>query len=155
MDGRIEQILVSPLASQLPNPVDRVRAFAGRGLDGDRYLLGSGTWSDYPVQTGTDLTLIEAEVLEAIGVPGAVARRNVVTRGVRLNDLVGHYFRIGQLECYGDRLCEPCRHLEGLGGPSVAVLTHRGGLRADILADGEIRIGDQLTASSDQGRSGG
>ena len=145
MRARVEEILVSPVAVQLPRSVERVRAVAGRGLEGDRYFTGTGTWSDYPVQTGTDLTLIEAEVLEAVALTGAEARRNIVTRGVRLNDLVGLRFHLGTIECQGDRLCEPCRHLERLTGVSTEALLQRGGLRANILSDGEIHIGDNIT----------
>jgi MOSC domain-containing protein YiiM len=88
------------------------------------------------------LTLIEAEVLEAVGLSGAEARRNVVTRGIRLNELVGDRFRIGAVVCAGIRLCEPCTHLSQLTGIPVEALVHRGGLRADILSDGEIAVGD-------------
>jgi MOSC domain-containing protein YiiM len=145
--GWIEEVLVSPTAVSLPRVVVRVQAVAGRGLEGDRYHAGTGTWSDYPVRTGLDLTLIEAEVLEAVGLPGPQARRNLVTRGIRLNQLVGQRFRIGGIDCYADRLCEHCTHLSQLTGVSVAALLHRGGLRADILNDGEIAIGDTVTVT--------
>jgi hypothetical protein len=145
MCGRVEEILVSPYAAELPYAVERARAIEGIGLEGDRYFAGVGTWSNYPVQTGKDLTLIEAEVLEAVGLSGTEARRNVVTRGIALNELVGRHFRIGEVECYGDRLCEPCTHLERLTGISVDVLAHRGGLRVDILSDGELTVGDSIT----------
>src|SRR5438874_10207382 len=108
MTGWVEGILISPYAEELPYPVERARAIAGIGLEGDRYFAGAGTWSNYPLQTGRDLTLIEAEVLEAVGLTGGEARRNVVTRGIRLNELVGRHFWIGEIECYGDRRCEPC-----------------------------------------------
>jgi MOSC domain-containing protein YiiM len=146
MSGRVEEIFISAHATESPYAVARARAIAGIGLEGDRYFAGVGTWSDYPVQTGKDLTLIEAEVLEAVGLSGSEARRNVVTRGIRLNELVGRRFRVGEIECYGDRLCEPCTHLEGLTGVSVATLARRGGLRADILSDGSISVGDLVTA---------
>jgi MOSC domain-containing protein YiiM len=142
--GWIEEILVGPTAVSLPRSVTRVQAVAGRGLEGDRYHAGTGTWSNYPVRTGIDLTLIEAEVLEAVGLPSPQARRNLVTRGIRLNQLVGKRFRIGDIDCYADRLCEPCTHLSQLTGVSVAALLHRGGLRADILNDGAIAIGDTI-----------
>lgn len=145
--GWVEEILVSSAAVTLPRSVPRVRATAGRGLEGDRYHAGIGTWSHYPVRTGLDLTLIEAEVLEAVGLPGPEARRNLVTRGIRLNELVGQRFRIGNLDCYGDRLCEPCAHIAQLTGLSIAALVHRGGLRADILSDGEITVGDTLAVT--------
>jgi hypothetical protein len=142
MSGRVEEIVVSPHATELPYVVERARAIASVGLEGDRYFAGVGTWSDYPIQGGKDLTLIEAEVLEAVGLSGREARRNLVTRGIGLNGLVGRRFRVGEIECYGDRLCEPCTHLERLAGVSVAVLARRGGLRADILSDGWISVGD-------------
>jgi MOSC domain-containing protein YiiM len=151
--GHVEEILIAAVAVRLPRSVARVRAVAGRGLEGDRYFSRSGTWSGYPVQTGTDLTLIEAEVLEALGLSGAVARRNIVTRDIRLNELVGRRFRIGEIECYGDRLCEPCSHLARLSGQSVAVLVHPGGLRADILTGGEIAAGDSVTPQLAQQQS--
>lgn len=143
--GQVEEILISSTPVVLPHAVARVRALAGRGLDGDRYSTGHGTWSDYPVQTGIDLTLIEAEVLEAVGLSGAQARRNIVTRGIKLNELVGQRFRIGEIDCLGDRLCEPCTHLQALTGLPLAALIHRGGLRANILKNGEINIGDPVT----------
>ena len=143
--GRVVELLVGADPVVLPEGVELARALAGKGLDGDRYATKRGTWSDYPVQTGVALTLIEAEVLEAVGLSGASARRNVVTRGIRLNELVGKRFRVGPVECYGDRLAEPCTHLAQLTGVGVAELAHRGGLRADILSDGDICIGDAVT----------
>ena len=145
--GRIVEILVGTVPVQLPKQVARARVIAGRGLEGDRYAAGIGTWSDYPVRTGIDLTLIEAEVLEAVALTGAAARRNLVTRDVRLNELVGKRFRVGEVECYGDRLCEPCSHLERLTGLSPRALVHRGGLRADVLNGGEIAVGDALVVA--------
>jgi MOSC domain len=143
--GHVVELLVGSEPVIPPEAVELAHAVAGKGLDGDRYATKRGTWSDYPVQTGVALTLIEAEVLEAVGLSGASARRNVVTRGIRLNELVGKRFRVGPVECYGDRLAEPCTHLEQLTGVGVAELAHRGGLRADILSDGDIRVGDAVT----------
>lgn len=145
--GFVTEILVSPEAATLPHAVSRAYAIAGRGLEGDRYSDGKGTWSDYPVPGGKSLTLIEAEALEAVGLSAAASRRNIVTRGVRLHDLLGRRFRIGALECYGDRLCDPCRHLEQLTGVPVAALLNKGGLRADIIASGEILAGAPLSTS--------
>jgi hypothetical protein len=143
--GQVEGIYVSPRATELPTSVARVDALSGKGLRGDRYFSGVGTWSDYPVETGRDLTLVEAEVLEKIGLPAAEARRNIVTRGIELNELIGQRFRVGDAQCYGDRICEPCAHLEGLTRPGVLkALRHRGGLRADITSSGEISIGDAV-----------
>jgi MOSC domain-containing protein YiiM len=145
-DGRVEGIFIGP-AYQLPAPVERVRAVAGRGLEGNRYFL------DEPVP-GKALTLIQAEALEGlerdtgIRLSAAETRRNVLTRGIDLNALVGKRFRVGEAECYGVELCEPCSTLERLTQPGVIRgLVHRGGLNADVVSDGEIRVGDQVAAS--------
>lgn len=144
-EGRVEAIYVSARARQLPHAVARVWATEGTGLKGDRYFSGIGTWSDYPIASGRDLTLVEAEVLEDVGLAPAAARRNVVTRRIALETLIGKRFRVGAAECYGDRICEPCTHLERLTRPGVLeALRHRGGLRADITCSGAIAIGDAL-----------
>jgi MOSC domain-containing protein YiiM len=123
-------------------------AIAGRGLDGDRYAAGVGTFSpraDH--RPGYELTLMAAEVLDKLSAAGvtvdfAATRRNVLTRGIDVNALVGRTFRIGDVLCEGRRLCEPCVHLDRLSGPGLLrPLIHRGGLRADILSGGEIRPG--------------
>jgi MOSC domain-containing protein YiiM len=143
--GRVEGIYVSARATELPRLVSAATVVQQRGLVGDRYFDRTGTWSDYPVETGRDLTLVEAEVLEDVGLAAADARRNVVTRGVSLASLIGKRFRVGGVECYGDRICEPCSHLESLTHPGIVkALTHRGGLRADVLRGGEIAVGDPL-----------
>jgi hypothetical protein len=140
-EGSVAAILVAPEAEAPLAPVDDVAAIAGRGLEGDRYAAGQGTFSG--PGRGYQLTLVEAEVLEEIDLPWPEARRNVVTRGIALNGLVGRRFRVGSAECVGRRLCEPCAHLEKLARPGLLrPLVHRGGLRADILADGRIRVGD-------------
>ncbi len=144
VSGWVEGIFIAAHATELPSSARAARAIAGIGLEGDRYFAGAGTWSDYPIKGGKDLTLIEAEVLAAIYLSGAHARRNIVTRGIRLNELVGRRFSIGEVECYGNRLCEPCIHLEQITGITVSTLAHRGGLRADILNDGDIRVGDPV-----------
>jgi hypothetical protein len=144
-EARVEAILISLAAGALPHAVAHAHVVAGRGIEGDRYFDGTGTWSDFPVPEGKALTLVEAEVLAELGLEGPELRRNVVTRGIRLNDLVGRVFRIGELECRGDRLCEPCRYLEGLTGVPVGTLAGRGGLRADVLVDGTIAAGDAIT----------
>ena len=140
--------------------VGEARALAGKGLDGDRYFNGSGTYSKSPSRPrhdpGAEATLIESEALEALkrdcGVelaPGA-SRRNITTRGVALNDLVGREFTIGKVRFRGVRLCEPCAHLQKLTHPGVlSGLVHRGGLNAEILTDGVIRVGDAISVPSD------
>jgi MOSC domain-containing protein YiiM len=123
-----------------------VEAVPGRGLAGDRYHDGRGTFSG--PGRGYELTLAEAEVLDSVDLPWEQARRNIVTRGIALNALVGKRFTIGAAECIGRRLAEPCAHLEKLSRPGLLrPLVHRGGLRADILEGGTISIGDPVALS--------
>jgi hypothetical protein len=151
--GTVEAVVLAPDPEAAMTAVERATARAGRGLEGDRYFDGRGTFSSTHAR-GHDLTLIEAEVLDALRLPNGRlaaedARRNVVTRGIDLNALVGRRFRIGDVECFGQRLCEPCAHLERLtaraGKPgTLRALIHKGGLRADVLTDGEIRAGSDI-----------
>ena len=145
--GRIEAIYVSATAGQAATPLASARALPGLGLEGDRHVTGDGTFpSGLP---GSALTLIEAEVCESFDPPLSPDdhRRNVVTRGVALNDLVGHEFTLGAVRCKGMRLCEPCTVVQRYAGrPVLRALVHRGGLRADILTEGEIAVGDELRA---------
>jgi MOSC domain-containing protein YiiM len=143
--GRVEAIAVAAEAEAPIELVDEATAVAGRGLAGDRYHDGRGTFSN-PYSVGHDLTLVEAEVLEELGFSPQDARRNVVTRGIDLNALVGRRFRVGDVDCVGRRLCEPCAHLEHLSPGTLRPLVHRGGLRADLLSDGAIRLGDPVSA---------
>lgn len=147
--GRVEVIAVAERATDRMSIVRSARALTGRGLDGDRYAAKAGTFTpaDY-TSRGYDLTLIEAEVLDNLKLPDsgklayAEARRNLVTRGIDLNALVGRRFRVGEVTCLGQRLCEPCSHLERLTTKgALRGLIHRGGLRADVLSDGEIQTG--------------
>lgn len=150
--GKVEAIAIAAAATDPMRPVEHVRAIAGRGLDGDRYAKKAGTFT--PKEgggRGYDLTLIEAEVLDGLTLPvgGRLeyvdARRNVITRGIALNELVGRRFRVGEAECVGRRLCEPCSHLERLTAKGVLrELIHRGGLRADVLTDGMIDTGSVI-----------
>jgi hypothetical protein len=147
--GRVEGIWISPSAGRPARDLAHARALAGRGLDGDRHVTGEGTFpSGLP---GSALTLIEAEVCESFQPPLGPDdhRRNVVTRGLALNGLVGHEFTIGPVRCRGMRLCEPCTVVQRYAGrPVLRELVHRGGLRADILGDGEINVGDAIRAVS-------
>ena len=139
--GAVASLVLAPAAEASPVEVGEAVAIAGRGLDGDRYAAGRGTFSG--PGRGYQLTLIEAEVLDEIALPYADARRNVVTRGIGLNALVGRRFTVGEAECVGRRLAEPCAHLERLARPGLLrPLVHRGGLRADILSGGRVRVGD-------------
>jgi hypothetical protein len=143
--GTVEAILVAP-AAELPLVlVEEATALAGRGLEGDRYAAGAGTFGGRG--GGYELTLVAAEALAAAEVGWEEARRNLVTRGVDLDALIGRRFRVGAAECVGRRRDEPCAHLERLTRPGVLrALVHRGGLRADILAGGPIRVGDAIEA---------
>ena len=147
--GKVEAIALAEHATGPMRAVTQVHALAGRGLDGDRYAAKAGTFTpDNDTGRGYDLTLIEAEILDALTLPDggkidyAEARRNVITSGIDLNALVGRRFRVGDAECLGQRLCEPCSHLERLTAKGVLrELIHRGGLRADVLTDGQISNG--------------
>ncbi len=149
--GVVELISLAAEAEGPMTGVGAAEAVAGRGLRGDRYERGEGTFSN-PEGRGYDLTLVEAEALEDLGALGvelapAEARRNLVVRGIALDALIGKRFRVGTVECFGQRRCEPCAHLERLTRPGVLRgLVHRGGLRADVLSGGEIRTGDRVEA---------
>jgi hypothetical protein len=146
--GTVEAIFVAPEAGAPARAVGDVRALAGRGLEGDRHTVGSGTFpSGMP---GSALTLIEAEVCDSFDPPleANEHRRNVVTRGIDLNALVGHEFLLGHVRCRGMRLCEPCTVVDRYSSrPVLRQLVHRGGLRADILEDGILRVGDAARAA--------
>lgn len=148
--GMIEAIHIAAEAEADVRAVDEVEAIAGRGLRGDRYFQEQGTFSDHEGD-GRHLTLIEAEAVEAIERESGIRldpgehRRNITTRGVALNHLVGEQFRVGDAVCDGVRLCEPCSHLESLTDDGIVnALLHRGGLRADIVDTGTIRVGDDV-----------
>jgi hypothetical protein len=150
--GSVEALAIADVATGPMRLVEQAHALAGRGLAGDRYAVKAGTFTPADgAGQGYDLTLIQAEILDDLALPGqlrlgyAEARRNVVTRGIGLNDLVGRRFRIGEAECLGQRLCEPCAHLERLTQKGVLRgLIHRGGLRADVLSDGQIEVGSVI-----------
>lgn len=147
--GTIEFIFIAPTATAPMLSVGEAIAITGVGLEGDRYASRQGTF--FKPEPDYELTLIEAEAIEALKrdynvelAPGE-ARRNLVTRGVALNHLVGRDFQIGEVKAHGIRLCEPCDHLQRLTGRQlIKGLRHRGGLRAQILTSGAIRIGDLL-----------
>lgn len=146
----IERIYTSPAPGAPQVAHERITLLAGRGVLGDR----NDGLADHP---GQNLTLVEAEEIEHFCAQHgrspdlSITRRNLVTRGVRLNDLVGRTFLIGTVRVHGVELCEPCGGLgQALSSdtlPSPAVVRHwvgRGGLRVDVLSDGEIRVGDRL-----------
>jgi MOSC domain-containing protein YiiM len=150
MSGKVVSIYISRQAGEATQALDSVRALPGEGLEGDRYHQKQGSYSATP-GGGRQATLIEAEALEALEAERGIrlhpgeTRRNIVTRGVQLNALVGVEFQVGQVRLRGVRLCEPCSYLEGMTQPGVLEgLVHRGGLRADILSEGMIRVGDEV-----------
>ena len=147
--GTIELIYIAPKATAPTLSVNEILAVPGVGLEGDRYALRQGTF--FKPEPDFELTLIEAEAIEAlkrdynVELAPAESRRNLVTRGVALNHLVGRDFQIGDVKAHGIRLCEPCSHLQRLAGKQVIKgLLHRGGLRAQILTQGSIRVGDTV-----------
>lgn len=135
----VEHIHLGPEEAGELSPVGSARAVAGKGLEGDRKFRPEGA------KPGQALTLVEAESVEDVGLPPGGTRRQVTVRGVRLNDLVGKRFRVGEVECYGVELCEPCAHLESLTRPGIVKeLVHRAGINANILTDGTISVGDEI-----------
>ena len=149
--GRVVGLFVGTVPGDPMTSVAEVTAVAGKGLDGDRYAEGRGTFSS-TAGTGRQVTLIESEAVAAAGREYGVAvdpsqtRRNVVTADVPLNHLVGREFTVGDVRLRGVRLAEPCAHMAALAGDAEVrkALVHRGGLRADILSDGMIRVGDEV-----------
>ena len=143
--GVVESIHTTPRSAEPVEPAERVNAVAGRGIEGDR------KFGDHAPGSGKDLTLIAAESLEAlyeehgIHLDAGESRRQVTTRGVDVNALVGRRFSVGSVEAVGIELCEPCRHLEGLTQPGVMRgLVHRAGINADVVEGGEIAVGDAV-----------
>jgi MOSC domain-containing protein YiiM len=161
MAGVVEAIFIAERSGQPMQPVTEVVGEAGRGLLGDRHSrpdldttlepsCGPSAPAHHEVQ---DLSLVEAEVLDAlrdehgIDLAGAETRRNLVTRGIRLNHLVGRQFLIGEMLCEGVELCEPCVSIQRqTGKPVLRPLVHRGGLYARIVTGGIVRLGDTIAA---------
>ena len=141
--GVVEALVLAPAAQASVRLVPEGLAIAGQGLEGDRYADGNGTFASG--RPGSALTLVDAAVLDSFD-RAVDHRRNVVVRGTDLNALVGREFTLGEARCRGRRLCEPCAHLDRLnGGRVLRPLVHRGGLRADVIRGGTIRVGDRLT----------
>ena len=145
----VRAIYIARQAGAAMDALPQVRAVASAGLEGDHHFAASGAADER--RPDREVTLIEEEALDALRRDYAIelgpgeSRRNIVTRGVALNHLVGRRFVVGQATLEGMRLCEPCGHLEKLTRPGVQKgLIHRGGLRARIVADGTIRVGDRV-----------
>ena len=144
-EARVEAIFISPNRGDLPHEVESATAVAGKGLEGNRYFD-----TGRPHQ---ELTLIEQEQIEyaleehGLEIDPAASGRNVLTSGIDLNSLVGKRFRVGDVECRGLELCEPCTTFEARTAPgALKALVHRAGLNAEILSGGELRPGDAVTA---------
>lgn len=149
--GRLEEIYTAPAAGKAMEARDEVRAIPGKGLEGDRYALGEGTWSRPGLWS--EVTLVRAEDLEALSaelareIEGSATRRNLIVREIRdLEDLLGSPFRVGEVVMEGTRPCRPCAHLEETSGISGLRrgLRGRGGLRARLLSEGILRPGDPI-----------
>ena len=148
--GTVVAIHVAPTGAAPMRSVANAQVVVGRGLEGDRYYSKLGTYSNQ-AGSGRDVTLIEIEAIEGlkrdyeVQLDPGQSRRNIVTRGIALNHLVEQEFRIGNVILRGTRLCEPCAHLEKLTVKgAMRGLIHRGGLRAEIIKGGTIRIGDRI-----------
>jgi MOSC domain-containing protein YiiM len=152
--GTVVSLYIAPAAEAEMQMIDEAHAVPGLGLEGDRYFRQTGTFS-LP-QPDRELTLIESEAIEAfrselgLEVDTGFSRRNIVTRAVALNHLVGREFLIGDVMVRGLKLCEPCKHLASISRPEVLPgLVHRGGLRAQILTEGTIRAGAVIRETGD------
>jgi MOSC domain-containing protein YiiM len=151
--GQVEAIHIAPAASSPMQSLGEVEAVAGEGLAGDRYLAGVGFYSARPTEPGArEVTLFEAEVLDALAVKHGISlspaehRRNLTTRGVRLDDLLGRRFNVGEVVLEGVKDCPPCAHLQGLIAKAVLEpLVNRGGLRARVVVGGLLRVGDRIS----------
>ena len=152
MRGTVLSVHIAPAGRAPIVSVVEIQAIAGKGLEGDRYFRKTGSFSKTP-GSGREVTLIEMEAVEAltreyqIAIDAAQARRNIVTQGIALNHLIDRQFAVGEVVLRGTRLCDPCSHLEKLTIKGVMRgLIHRGGLRADVVRGGIIRVGDVVSS---------
>jgi MOSC domain-containing protein YiiM len=151
--AKVLHIYTAPTAGAKLEARDSVTATPGKGLQGDRYAARQGIYSEETMTPDREVTLIEVETIEALRAEHGIdlhpsqTRRNIVTRGIALNALVGSEFRVGEVAMRGIRLCEPCAYLQDLLGIEglVKALVKRGGLRAQIVSRGTIRIGDPVS----------
>ncbi|MEA2452214.1 MAG: hypothetical protein QOG04_924 [Actinomycetota bacterium] len=150
MGATVKEILIAQAEAEPISSVPEVVAHAGKGLEGDRYFEGTGKFKK--LEPKRQATLIESEAIEAVvrdyGIEASATdvRRNIVTSGIALNHLVGKTFKVGDATMRGIKLAEPCDYMQKLAGkPIREPLKHRGGLRAEILESGTIRVGDPIT----------
>ena len=157
-DGQLLAIQVAAAAAAPMQPLDEVEVMPGKGLVGDRYAACDG--KHLPDDAGNvlpnrEVTLIESETLSAVADEAgtkfshADTRRNLLTQGVPLNHLVGTSFSIGEVDLQGVELCEPCGHLESMHPGIMKSLVHRGGLRAQVVRGGVLRLGDPIRSLSE------
>ena len=143
-------IFTAPEAEAPMETVKSVEAVEGQGLKGDRYFKDEGTFSGKVESPSDEVTLIESEMVEAFNERGETTlephafRRNLLTKGVSLNALVGKTFKVGDVTLKGTRLCEPCNHLATIVHKDVLQMVHRAGLRAGVVSSGTIKVGDPI-----------
>lgn len=154
--GSVVTLQITDAEGHPMRPIEEAHAVPGRGIEGDRYYLGTGHFSKMG-KASYEITLIEIEALEGLKrdygyeLSPLNARRNIATRGVPLNHLVWKEFYVGEVKLLGRRLCEPCLHLVKLTDRlALEGLLHRGGLRCQILTEGIIRLGDPIRISETQ-----
>jgi MOSC domain-containing protein YiiM len=155
MNAKLLHIFTTAKAGARLEAVDQAELEAGSGLVGDRYYGGAGTFSKKLAgKPDREVTLIEAEEIDRFNHDTGLAlgygdlRRNLITSGVRLNDLVDRRFRVGECLLEGIRLCEPCAYLARTVAKEVlSGLVHKAGLRARIISGGTIRPGDEISAT--------
>ena len=148
--AEVVSIFTAPEAEAPMEVLESVEAIQGQGLKGDRYFKNEGTFSDTIESPSDEITLIESEMVEAFNERGGVTlerhafRRNLLTKGVSLNALVGKTFKVGDVTLKGTRLCEPCNHLATIVHKDVLQMVHQAGLRAGIVSSRTIQVGDPI-----------
>jgi len=150
--GKVVGIYIARNQGDQTVNVDRIHVIPGMGIEGDRYFKKQNEVEGQS-KTGHEITLIEVEAIESMRLNDGIqitpqeSRRNIITNGISLNELVSHIFFIGEIKLRGVRLCEPCQYLANKTDPRILyAMVHRGGLRADILTEGDIHINDSITA---------
>ncbi|MDG2502650.1 MAG: hypothetical protein P8M77_09700 [Porticoccaceae bacterium] len=155
--GQITGIYIAPKKGANMSGHQQVSVRAGKGIEGDRFFSNTGkNRSNYKGQPDWEITLIESEVITAFNQDtgnkfhDSDFRRNLVTEGIRLNDLVGKTFQIKGVTFYGVQLCEPCAGLQKrLAVKILPALVGKGGLRAQIRGNGLVAVGDSISSSAD------
>lgn len=156
------ELLAIGVADKAKDPIqlrDSVEVVEGAGIVGDRYYecRGAGQKRSNAIQPEQHVTLIAAEAIEeachesGLPITHSITRRNLLVRGVPLNDLVNQTFRVGEVVLQGLEPCDPCSYLEKQTFPHIKqALLNRGGLRTCVLAGGTIRVGDAVTTQQDR-----